>query len=199
MTIYIPKKDIERCLEVTKHVCDVYSQRILGGKHSVKAIDCLIEISSELSDKPIEFLQSNVSCEDEQLKGYFVAKEDKYQVVLLSNLNYCWRRFVLCKELFHVFLDTDEFRSMDMDAHLAGLYTVSDTTEDIGPIPALTSEKIAEFAAMEFLFPYSDRRQCLAAGRESFDIADTFKIPLVLVEKYLQERNMAMLGKYYLP
>lgn len=199
MTILIPKKDLTRCFSVVENICDVYKQRILGSNHSVKSIDILVELAPDICGKPIDLLQSDISAEKELIKGYFVVTKDRYQVVLLNGLNHCWSRFVLCKELFHVFLDSEEFRSMDLDTHLSGLYTVEAENGEIGPVPALTSEKLAEYAAMEFLFPHQDRLVCIQNQHPSVEIAERYKIPLVLVEKYLQDINMAVLGKYQHP
>ena len=61
------------------------------------------------------------------------------------------------------------------------------------------AEKLAQFAAMEFLLPYQFRQELIRNGNGQIDyskIAERFKVPLVFVESYMSDQIMRFLQLY---
>lgn len=83
-----------------------------------KSLDNIIDIASQLSDKPIEYLEVQMFQEDSAVKGSCVISKDKYSILALAGLNPCWRRFVTCKEIMHALMDCDEYRNLNIDIHI---------------------------------------------------------------------------------
>lgn len=68
-----------------------------------------------------------------------------------------------------------------------------------GTAPNFVQDKwLAEYAAMEFLFPLDDRllimNQCAANGEEIdyADIAEKYKMPRLLVDQYLSDEYVGL-------
>ncbi len=80
-----------------------------------------------------------------------------------SDLNFCWQRFVICKELCHCLVDTEA----DRVSSLAGLLQLAQGLASKITIPGtgngpLQSEIWAELLAIELLFPYELRKTHIA-------------------------------------
>jgi hypothetical protein len=116
-----------------------------------------------------------------------------YQIVLLDGMTNCWNRFCLCKELFHVVIDEPQSRSSSVIEHLADFRSslIGADGRD-----SSVNEILAEFAAMQFLFPYAKRqkladelKQRESRGEVKSDIFQEFavqlRIPRVLLEDYM--------------
>lgn len=119
-------------------------------------------------------------------RGMFIPFEDgHYEIVILPGQKYCWKRFVLCKELFHVLIDVNDkekiFINRDVDSHIE---QYMDKSNGIPNTPQnVQAETLAEIAAMEFLFPYAHRIRSRDSDSEM--LAHKYKIPKALVEKYI--------------
>lgn len=109
------------------------------------------------------------------------------RIQFAQNLNYCWTRFVLCKEMWHCVLDAEpgtritstadllklsEYLSDDLLAHIA---------DEAHGFPPFNSEELAEIMAIETLFPMELRRHLcdpLDEGKISpLQIALRYRIP----------------------
>lgn len=81
-----------------------------------------------------------------------------------SGLNYCWRRFVVCKEMYHCILDREPQTRISNTADLLKLseYLTADLLEELAgeaeTFVPFDSEKLAEILAIETLFPMELRR-----------------------------------------
>lgn len=134
------------------------------------------------------------------VRALYMAREEGYAVFVLSNQDRIWRDFAACKELFHVILD-------DPDAEDCRTIKLFDHVEELvktlipfngHPTPTAVSEFLAELAAMEFLFPYSERMSILAGGDVNCAvIANQYNLPLVLVERYLSDGFMQGLQEHH--
>jgi hypothetical protein len=127
-------------------------------------------------------------------RGMFIPFVDgHYEIVILPGQNYCWKRFVLCKELFHVLIDVEDkqkiFTNNNVDIHIEQYMDKSSL-----PITPqnVQAETLAEIAAMEFLFPYAHRQQQLTTDSET--LAHQYKIPKAMIEKYILPYYMAGLN-----
>jgi hypothetical protein len=122
--------------------------------------------------------------------------EDRFEIYLLAGMNYCWRRYVLCKEYFHAIIDGDDYRNMNIYDHLKEV-SISFPDGKSRPDSPVQSEMLAEIAAMEFLFPYGERVSHVANGNLDFaNIAEHYKIPQFFVERYLSVEWMAYRGAF---
>jgi Zn-dependent peptidase ImmA (M78 family) len=151
---------------------------------------------TEYLGKKIELKELlNVQAQDNSIRGYYLSFGDRYEICLLAGMNFCWRRFVACKELFHVILDDERYRTTDIYNHVEEVIAKFPVAVMAGS--AVVSEALAEIAAMEFLFPYPDRRRILTAGSPDYlAIAQRYKIPQALVEEYLVDSFVKGLEPY---
>nr|WP_244667600.1 ImmA/IrrE family metallo-endopeptidase [Xanthomonas sp. D-109] len=120
-----------------------------------------------------------------------------YGIYLLAELQERERRFVLTKEMFHVLLDEERCRNMDIYGHVQEA-TMSFSIEDSNPNSPVAAEVLAEIGAMEFLLPYAKRKVLLEQCGDAPDfalIARRYGIPQMYVEEYLSDRMMAEFAK----
>jgi hypothetical protein len=103
------------------------------------------------------------------------------------------QRFIRCKELFHLVLRDESYRTTRIYEHLEEVFTTFPQV-DGDPGPAAISEFLAEVAAMEFLFPFEVRHTALK--RPDFeDISRTYGVPRARIERYLSPQYMACLAE----
>ena len=153
-----------------------------------RRLDNIISLVHEIAPMPLGLHELTISEEDSAIKGAFIRHEDRYNIFVLSGLNLCWTRFVTCKELMHVVLDCDEYHNIEIQfgSHI-------EEAVDILPegSPSACSEQLAEAAAMEVMFPFSEREALIRNGAtDYFAIADRYKIPELMVQRYLSEPYM---------
>ena len=132
----------------------------------------------------------------------YVHEDGSYDICLMSEMTNCWNRFALCKELFHVILDEEGVRNSSIIDHLKD-FRSSIIDSDNGGMDSSKSELLTEFAAMQFLFPYAKRLDCLkeidertAMGESKklvfTEIATRLRIPRLLTEDYLGKEFIAL-------
>jgi hypothetical protein len=198
--MYVNQTDLEAALAKANEVNDHYVLTHLTGNDPQKYMDYILQscgavgitgdvVILELDEIP--YAQSAVysMC---VMKG-----NGDIDIVLAEGLNHCWRRYTICKELFHVMIDREEYRNLDVVAHTEAV-SVAFPLADCHPDPAVAAELLSEIAAMEFLFPYA-KRQGIMSRREQPNfpaIAQTYRIPQVLVDKYLSQHYLQALGPY---
>lgn len=184
---------IQTCNAELKKTIDAYELIAIGGK-GVRCEIQLLKLCSQELNKPVTILEISDSKIDkvETIKGSYLALAGSYVICLVEDLNECWRRFVVCKELFHVLFDNPEFENMELSSHIEDCVSETPAVEDTPQ--AAQSEFLAEYSAMEFLFPYSDRLAIISTG-EAIDYLATakhYRIPRIYVERYLTEHMMKL-------
>ena len=124
--------------------------------------------------------------------AFVVTYPEYFDICLLGELNYCHAKFALCKELFHTIIQNPEFQSIDSDSTI-------DACAAGGSLNGIAgSEFVAEIAAMEYLFPFKQRKLIFEQGNIDFDaVAEKFKVPRLLVEKFLTPFRMETLTHCY--
>lgn len=193
----ISLNDLRTCLAQAANIIEIYRLHYPHPDALPRSVDTLRDLLQTHEGKEVNVLKSHLDAQKESVKGHYVAYDDHYDVVILSGLNYCWERFVLCKELFHVVIDSDEYRNVHI-GELVEEYTVS-WPADINPGPNVTNEMVAEICAMEFLFPYADRVGYISgSGYDSGAIAERYRVPKVFIERYLSAAYMANLKQFFL-
>lgn len=64
------------------------------------------------------------------------------------------------------------------------------------PFPAMNPELLALIGAMEFLFPYKERKKLFDEKKpDFFSVAGKFKIPRILAAMFLEDSYMTKLGE----
>lgn len=127
--------------------------------------------------------------------GMVVEFDDRAEIHVNRTLNFCWRRFVVAKELIHLLLNkaNSQYRTSGADEIenlVIGLVTDS---------PALTmplsSEFLAYIGAMELLMPQELAQNIfpLADGARPLEVAHNFKCP----EQVIVVRNSPLMNKTF--
>lgn len=193
-------------LEKSNEMSEKFKLFCLDATNPVKSIDELQRICKSEIGKNIEVLEHQIHYEAQPIKSYVLSfNDDSYQIVYLAGQNLCWRRMVLCKELFHVLLDDEDSRNKSVKSLIdeATFQCIQiPSPQKITPSKALQMEWLAEAAAMEFLFPYKERESVLTrlSPGEEIDygkIAERYKVPRFYVEQYLSERRMEFLKSFH--
>lgn len=191
----IDDKDLEYCLTKARELAQQYQQYVLGWQRPEKSLDDLLWICGQYLNKNVAVYKLSPPLPRLSIRGFYVSADAGYTIVLHGEMNYCWTRFVLCKELFHVVLDNEKYRSVDLYEHISALSAEFSVSTSDPPL-SLVSEALAEVAAMEFMFPYVEREQIAKTAFNSLAVADKYKVPQFFVEKYLSEHMMKTLEAY---
>jgi hypothetical protein len=195
--MYIDKAILAHCLDQANALSD--QRRIYGiaADDPLRSVDQLTEICKTYLRKKIRILELDIDKDDSPVFGSTILLRDgSYDICHVKNLNYCWQRFVTCKELFHVVLDEVKYRRIAISDHVDEV-TVAFPDDNSRPNMSVVAEILAEIAAMEYLFPYKDREMEFANKHGNIDcraIADRYKVPLVYIEKYLSPPHMTALS-----
>lgn len=183
-------KDIQLSLEIARthrQKCDEKFPKHIN--RSMRSIDHLVDLLQSDGYK-IEINLMDISHAAQAVRGTYLAKTNgTYVICLLAGQNLCWTRLVQCKEIFHILLDRSECRTMSIENLIDENANIIITEPK--PSAALSNEILTEVAAMEFIFPYKFRRLELEQGAPNYyEIAEKYRCPLQMVEKYLHSANM---------
>jgi hypothetical protein len=197
----ITNKELKACLDKASEMAEQYKLYVIAGDGFPRSMESFVDICTDylahrISIYTLDPMPTEIS---DLVRAICISKDDgSYEIHLQADLNTCWQRFVLCKELFHVLLDAPEYRSMEMYKHLEEILLPSPE----GPLSIYlpgTSEWMAEIAAMQFLLPYSERLQLVSpkvVPINFLDLAKFYRIPQVLVEQYLSKPWMDFVGPF---
>lgn len=190
-------EEVVHCLRKAKEIIEQYE---LYAQHprDLRSIDDLEWVCGEYLGRRAQIHELRIEAGERSVRGFFVAYADgRYEIYRLADLTERERRFVTCKELFHVILDEEPCRNMDLLSHLEEAYS-SFTFDESHPNIAVKAEMLAEIAAMEFLFPYARRVEEIERnGRDDnfFSmVAAKYGIPQIYVEQYLSDHYMEEFG-----
>ncbi len=108
---------------------------------------------------------------------------DLARIYFAQNHNYCWRRFGVCKEMFHCMIDRTIADRVATTSTLKTLLELlaADTTALTGNFAPLNREQEAELLALETLFPVEFRTAFVetpAPEAVVVKLAEQFSIPL---------------------
>lgn len=190
----ISSQELSRCIAKVHEVDHAYKLRTLNSSESKRSIDVLLEVCVDSCGKPIEVCKVDSDVNTPWLYGTCLQFPQKAVILYAHHLNSCWERFTVCKEAFHVVLDQDEYRTTDIYQHIQDII-LAFPDDDSKPAQPVICEFLAEVAAMEFMLPYAERFAILEAGGQvAMQVAQQYKIPCQLVEKYLSAGFMAALN-----
>lgn len=195
--MHVGKKDLNHCLRKAAEIAEQYRLDNIASDDPQRNLESFVETVRRLLGVDVRLLQLQIDKDDSAVYSACVMYEDKHcDVLFVDGLNTCWRRYVVCKELFHIIIDLPEYRNMDIEQHVQEL-TVAFPDDDSSPEKAAVAEFIAEIAAMEFLFPYQRRQQELERAKGVPDylaIARKYRVPVLFVDRYLSPEWMRALG-----
>lgn len=107
---------------------------------------------------------------------------------ILDNLNPCWTRFVICKELAHLIMgDGQGARAQSLNQQLSMAYAISNNAK---PETELSGEQFAWFVAAELMMPRIDRDEFLNrhnSGEDPMMIARSYWIPRALLDLFVDK------------
>ena len=199
----VQNDDVVFCINKAKEMAEQYQLYCRGHDNPKRSIEDLHWLCSQYLGKKVTLHDLEVAAPSSEIRGCYMANSDgSFDIFLLTDLGLNERRFVACKEMFHVILDQEQCRSMEIFKHIetttASLNVVSQDDEDE---PTATSpvawEVLAEAAAMEFMFPYEERVRILETAGDDPDYAEyatRYGIPQYYIESYLAEPMMSQLG-----
>lgn len=183
---------IEKCNAELKKAIEAYD--LFNLPNGMRCERQLLKLCVQELNKPVTIVVITDSKNDKvkTIKGSYLALVDSYQICLVENLNPCWKRFVICKELFHVLFDNPEFENMELSSHIEDCVSETPAVEDTPE--AAQSEFLAEYSAMEFLFPYVDRLAIINKGEpiDYMAVAKHYRVPRIYVERYLTEHMLKL-------
>lgn len=187
--------DLRFCLDQACSISDHYRDNVHTDGRLDKSVDAFLDICRNYLQKTISVNVLTVQLPHQSINGMFLRVGDSYEVYLRPGMDMDWNRFVLCKELYHVVLDSEQYQNVSIFEHLEQAM-VSFPSLEIKPAQPVVSEKMAEIAAMEFLFPYAERSGIKANGTplDLPAIAARYRVPQLLVEQYLSDTYMVNLG-----
>lgn len=195
----ITDAQLHTCISCAKNVTQQYTLTYLVPDDPQQSVDYLVELYSGGLGKPAPVIvEVDIEAKNSPVySAVFIKPDGNIDIAIAKGLNFCQKRFVIAKELFHGLLDDDEYHNMDLFGHLNDVAAAFPDREATPSLSA-ASEFLAELAAMEFLFPYDKRVKELAVpGTPSFPgIALKYRVPLVQVEKFLSMEYMKNLGGY---
>lgn len=196
-------KQLKICLDMAQNLREAYFQSLHNPSHLHISVNAFLHMVRNTYEKNVTLSFHHDSYEDHHVYSLlYVDKDGCYHICLMSGMSNCWNRFALCKELFHVILDEESVRNSSIIDHLKD-FRSSMIDSDNGGRDSSKSEFLTEFAAMQFLFPYAKRLNCLeeiaqrtASGESKkavfAEIATRLRIPRLLTEDYLGKELIAL-------
>ena len=131
--------------------------------------------------------------------------ETVVEVEYASRLNYCWSRYVICKEMCQALLFDPVFAADSedkMNQLCEELRLPPEQQGDLAFSGRLASEKMAQFGAWEILCPLEDRKEIIerrSQGQEISDltIAQAFRVPRYIVYPLFEESYVAVATRIF--
>lgn len=192
----IQSSHIDAALAKANEVADYYKLHFITGNDPMRAMDYVLQSANQIGLGPIRILELDE--EKHAVVSMCVMHNDgSSDIVLAKGLNHCWKRYSICKEIFHILIDQEQYRNLDIFAHTE-MVSVGVALDDSNVQPGVAAEYLAEFAAMEFLFPYANREAIIKSIKEPdyLAIATQYRIPQLLVDKYLSKLRMEPLAAF---
>ena len=148
-------------------------------------MDDLITVVEDYCELKVEIKE--VSSNYASIVGELERYTNSANIFIRADLNYCYRCYVVAKELSQLIIDTEDSYTKDVGALVAGL--VDGSYQQINDDEALQSENFAHYAACELLLPFELRdrylKEIAAVENTHYKIADLHKIPEQIVKQVL--------------
>lgn len=125
--------------------------------------------------------------------------ENAWMVAIYENAdkiddNLCWKRFVRCKEMIHIFDEDAEYvQSEEQYSDLLG--DIVDRPPG-PPSPQMISEKHAQWKALLVLCPLEERNKIVAGDDDDYEVALRYRIPQFYIPAIRSEGYIIAHGMY---
>jgi len=193
--MHIKPQHLEAALAKANELNDHYGLHHLTGADPQKYVDYFLSSCGAFGIGPVRIVEIDIAFEDSAVYSVCVMNKDgATDIALAKGLNHCWKRYTICKELVHVLIDREEYRNLNLSQHTEEV-AVAFSLDDSRPGLAVTAELLSEISSMEFLFPYAHREKILRLQQTPnfLAIAQQYRIPQLLVDRYLGARHMESL------
>ncbi len=192
LSMELTLSDLEYCIGKANEIAEQYCLVNIGSDNPERFIDHLRTTCETYLNKKVGLYELHVHKDSSPVLASCILLENgDVDVCYVQGLNHCWTRFVICKEIFHLVLDAEKYRNMDLEAHVQEVTVKFPQTDSVASLP-VRAEMLAEMAAMEFLFPYAARLK-EAEGENANNkraIAERYRVPIVLVDRYMSKQYM---------
>jgi hypothetical protein len=168
--LVLAARDIARCLKDSKQL-----------KFPVKVTEGLLPVIAKFGRSTSPPFDIAILCKDwrgAEFRSCLLRYVDHAEILYSKDLNFCWRRFAVTKELAHIAFDKDAEWTTDYAALAQQLIT--QTAFSDGATSFRRSEDICTFGAMELLMPWGIRWQLESlrdAAKTDYEIALLCKVP----------------------
>lgn len=143
------------------------------------------EIPADAASVPSEDGDSKSA--DRIIRSILLRYETRADILIVDNLNPCWKRFALCKEFAHLIMDDSKgVRAMSVEKQIADAMDIARSPD---PDTELSSEAFAWFTAVEMLLPIADRKSFMArhgAGEDHLTLARSYWVPRAIVDLFFR-------------
>jgi Zn-dependent peptidase ImmA (M78 family) len=193
-------ENIKKALHKAKEVSDYYANECRSGNCDKRDVEELVCLARDYFNKNVSvFILNSVpqsarsrSVSDYGIHAFYVANRDKsYEIYCYPNMPEESQRFAITKEVFHMMLDEEQYRTTNIYSHLANAAGPFADEDNQMSLP-MESEVMAEIAAIEFLYPF-ERRLKDYENPDIDAICDHYGLPRYKVEQYLTEVTMTAL------
>lgn len=193
-------EDIIRALTVCSELSGLYNDCAVDSNARPVSMNVLTQVVKRYSGKDIFYKEAK--WQSQYIKGRVKVWSDRAEIVIPQDQNRCWKRFVACKELAHVAIDSVGTHTQNIIDLIRSCCSPVKPSAAAWPIDRdVTSERIAIIAAGELLFPFAERHierdKILSGSQKYLDIASFYRIPEVYVEYFLSERMMDTLAELH--
>lgn len=177
---------------LARDVIKEYHKRMGATVAPIRLYDGIVPIIEQRAGITLEIKRVNWGYKF--LLGEMRRYGDHAEIIYSSNLNVCWSRFVLAKELTHLLIDTPAHYTTDPVTLLNRIIL----NYPPGIVDDIDSEWAAFFGAIFLLIPEALKSQIhgLHSMRVSdFDIAKKFSVPEKIVSYYLSDDFTSVLTR----
>ncbi|MCF6217948.1 MAG: hypothetical protein L3J62_08440 [Gammaproteobacteria bacterium] len=116
-------------------------------------------------------------------------------ILLSPTSTKCWKRFAVCKELMHMYIEQDK-KGLEERAHkfdgeciISNLQRISEAFWTIKKEDELNGEQFGFVVTMEVLLPWDSREQLDVMKKtplSNYQIANEFKVPESIIARYFE-------------
>jgi hypothetical protein len=190
--------ELKYCMERTNSLMSQYVMRYVDKNWPVRTVEllkraCQTDLGATVSTGTVDVA---IPAKGSALKAFWIRENGAFHICLTPGQNQCWKRFATCKELFHIIIDKEEYRTTDLLPHIGEMTTARPFSEAASP--AVIAEHLAEIGAMEYLLPFSCRQaeRASVVNGDYMPIAKKYLVPLIKVERFLSDEYMTWLAPF---
>ena len=130
---------------------------------------------------------------EDSSKNLLTDKEAIPTILLSPTSTKCWKRFAVCKELMHMYIEQDRkelekrARRFDGKCIISNLRHISEEFWAVNKEDELNAEQFGFVVSMEILLPWARRIDLDATKKEglsNYQIANKFKVPESVIARY---------------